>query len=128
VSFIENCGAYVQLKIRDLDNRENPIDYDGDVTKEQLIVALDKYKNLIFHDGYHDLILRNPITEDYIAFDEHGLISIYSKDDYTDTLNQLNVSYKADENLIYDFDHWHYGPANRSEDLKNLITELRLEA
>jgi hypothetical protein len=82
---------------------------------------------LFFYDGFHDLMLRRPETGDYIAFEEHGLVFIYTGDDYSDTLEELGLIYKSNEKLIYQFDHWHYRPANGRHDLKNLIEELGLE-
>ncbi|MEP7128802.1 MAG: hypothetical protein ABI729_08040 [Chitinophagales bacterium] len=126
-TFIDSSAAQLQIKILDFDDHENPLVFDGQSTKAKLIDALDKYEELVFHDGYHDLMIRRPETGDYIAFDEHGLIFIYTQDNYSDTLNKLGLAYKANEKLIYQFDHWHYRPANGKQDLKNLITELELE-
>ena len=125
--FIDQTLDELQIKIRDFDDRENPIDFDGQAAKANLKTTLDKYEEVVFHDGYHDLMLRRPETGDYIAFDEHGLIFIYTQDNYSDTLEELGLTYKANEKLIYQFDHWHYRPANGSENLKKLINELGLE-
>lgn len=125
--FIDQTLDEMQIKIRDFDDKENPIDFEGQATKSKLNATLDKYEEVVFHDGYHDLMLRRPETGDYIAFDEHGLVFIYTQDNYSDTLEMLGLSYKANEKLIYQFDHWHYRPANGRQDLKNLIDELGLE-
>jgi hypothetical protein len=125
--FIDQSLDELQIKIRDFDDKENPIDFEGQATKSKLKPTLDKYEEVVFHDGYHDLMLRRPETGDYIAFDEHGLVFIYTQDNYSDTLEKLGLSYKANEKLIYQFDHWHYRPANGRQDLKNLINELGLE-
>lgn len=126
-SFVDNTSEKLQIKIRDFDDRENPIDFSGQATKSKLKTVLDKYNEVVFHDGYHDLMLRRPETGDYIAFEEHGLVFIYTRDNYSDTLEKLGLTYKANEKLIYEFDHWHYRPANGRQDLKNLINELGLE-
>lgn len=125
--FIDKSLDELQIKIRDFDNKENPIDFEGQTTKSKLKPTLDKYEEVVFHDGYHDLMLRRPETGDYIAFDEHGLVFIYTQDNYSDTLEKLGLTYKEHEKLIYEFDHWHYRPANGRQDLKNLIDELGLE-
>lgn len=125
--FIDQSLGDLQIKVRDFDDKENPIDFEGLATKSKLKPTLDKYEEVVFHDGYHDLMLRRPETGDYIAFDEHGLVFIYTQDNYSDTLDKLGLTYKANEKLIYQFDHWHYRPANGRQDLKNLIDELGLE-
>lgn len=126
-SFIDNCSKGIQIKIRDFDDHDNPKDFDGQTTKSKLKTTIDKYEEVIFHDGYHDLMIRRPETGDYIAFDEHGLVFIYTQDNYSEILEKLGLTYKANEKLIYEFNHWHYRPTNGREDLKNLINELKLE-
>ena len=125
--FISRTSDELQIKIRDLDDKENPLEFEGQVTISRLKATLEKYDEVFFHDGYHDLMIRLPETGDYMAFDEHGLVFIYTQDNYSDTLESLGLTYKANEKLIYQFDHWHYRPANGRQDLKNLINELGLE-
>lgn len=125
--FIDNTSDELQIKIRDFDDHENPIDFSGQTTKSKLKTTLNKYKEVVLHDGYHDLMLRRPETGDYIAFDEHGLVFIYTQDNYSDTLEKFGLTYRVNEKLIYQFDHWHYRPSNGRQDLKNLINELGLE-
>lgn len=127
ISFINQSLDDLQIKIRDFDDEENPVDYQGQVAKSKLKSTLDKYEEVVLHDGYHDLMLRRPETGDYIAFDAHGLVFIYSQYNYSDTLERLGLAYKANERLIYQFDHWHYRSGNGRQDLKNLINELGLE-
>jgi hypothetical protein len=126
-TFIDSSDSDLQVKIRDFDDHENPIDFDGVVPQALLKSTLDKYEEVIFHDGCHDLMLRISKTGDYVAFDEHGLIFIYTKYNYSDILNKYDLTYKANEKLIYEFGHWHYRPATGSEDLNNLINELGLK-
>lgn len=125
--FIDQTLDGLQIKIREFDDKENPIDFDGQATKIKLKTTLDKYEEVVFHDGFHALMLRRPETGDYITFDEHGLVFIYTQDNYSNTLEGLGLTYNAKEKLIYQFDHWHYRPANGSENLKKLIKELGLE-
>ena len=124
--FIEQTKTDLQVKIRDLDDNENPKEFDGEVTKSQLLSLIDQYEALIFHDGFHELMIRRPSTGDYIAFDEHGLIFIYTKEDYSLPLVDYGLDYKSNQPLIYEFNHWHIRPATAREDLKRLIIELGL--
>ncbi len=125
--FINNSSDELQIKIRDFDDRENPIDFIGKATKSKLMTTLDNYNEVVLHDGYHDLMLRRPESGDYIVFDEHGLIFIYSKDNYSEILENFGLLYNAKEKLIYEFDHWHYRPANGRLELKEFISELNLK-
>jgi hypothetical protein len=126
LSFVNNAVDKLQIKIRDFDNPDNPRDFEGDVSKQQLRSVLDKYEELIFHDGYHDLMIRLPETGDYVAFDEHGLVFIYTDADYSDILKTCGLTHQPDQKLVYQYEHWHYRPKNAREDLKSLIKELGL--
>jgi hypothetical protein len=126
LEFIKNENE-LQVKIRDLDNADSPVDHDGRVTKQKLTEALNRFEEVIFHDGYHDLMIRLPGSGDYLAFDEHGLIFIYSQGNYPDILKKFGLTYKGDEKLIYQFNHWHYRPAKAEEELASLIKELDLQ-
>lgn len=125
--FINQASKEVQVKIRDFDNRERPIDYSGSLDKSQLHQLITKHEDVIFHNGYYDLIFRIPETGDHIAFDEHGLIFIYTDDDYSEILKNLKVEYRSNEKLIHEFHHWHYCMANGHEKLADMIKELKLE-
>jgi hypothetical protein len=125
--FIDESADSLQVKIRDFEDHENPVDFTGKVTKEDFKVALNEYEDVIIHDGYHDLMIRRPETGDYIAFDEHGLIFIYTQYNYSTILEDFGLTYKADEKLIYQFDHWHCRSANGRNDLNKLVKELQLE-
>mgnify|MGYP001208517390 CR=1 FL=1 len=124
--FINQSENDVQIKIRDLDNPEKPIDYSGILNKSKLHELMTKHDDVIFHNGYHDLMLRNPKTGDYVAFDEHGLIFIYTNKDYSEILKNLEADYRADEKLIYELNHWHYCLSEGREKLAEMIKDFEL--
>ena len=124
--FINQANNEVQVKIRDLDNQEKPIDYSGSLNKSALHKIMTEYEEVIFHNGYHDLMIRNPNTSDYIVFDEHGLIFIYTDKDYGQILMNLEAHHGPNEKLIYEFDHWHYCLSNGREQLTEMIKKLGL--
>jgi hypothetical protein len=124
--FVNQAAEAVQVKIRDLDNRDEPVDYYGRVNRSALHSLMTKYEDVIFHDGHHDLMLKVPETDEYVVFDEHGLIFLYTGKDYSEPLDNLHAVYSPNEQLIYEFDHWHYRMANGREQLKDLIEELGL--
>lgn len=124
--FINQSDYDVQIKIRDLDDADSPIDYLGSVDKSRLHKLITKHEDVIFHHGYHDLMLRHPDTGDYIVFDEHGLIFIYTNQDYSSILAGLKAPYKPNEKLIYEYNHWHYCLANGQERLNEMIRDFKL--
>ncbi len=125
--FINQSKNEIQIKIRDVDNPEKPINYSGTLNKSKLHELMTKHEDVIFHNGYHDLMLRNPETGDYIAFDEHGLIFIYTNQDYSEVLKNLNAEYKPEEKLIYEYNHWHYCLPKGQEKLAEMIKDFELE-
>jgi hypothetical protein len=125
--FINECTSEVQVKITDFENPDGPVDYYGSSDKPKLHQLMTKYEDVIFHNGFHDLMLRNPASGEYIVFDEHGLIFIYTSQDYAETLKNLHAEYKPDEKMIYEFSHWHYCMAGSKEKLAGMIAELGLE-
>lgn len=125
--FINQSKNDIQIKIRDIDNPEKPIEYFGAINKSILHEKMTKHEDVIFHNGYHDLMLRNPDSGDYITFDEHGLIFIYSSQDYSGILKNLKAEYKPNEILIYELNHWHYCLPEGREKLAEMIKDFELK-
>ena len=123
--FIGGASDDVLVKIRDL-REENPFDYSGSVKKNELLKFLEKYKDFLFHDGYHDFMAMIPETNEYIVFDEHGLIFIYTEDDYSAVFDDFGIKYKPDERLIDEFDHWHCGIPGGQTKMFEMIKEMNL--
>lgn len=99
ITFINSSEGDLQIKIRDSDNHENPQDYNGAGTKSDILNALEKHEQVIFHDGFHDLMLRRPETGEYITFDEHGLIFIYTEITIQKLWKNLDYLIKKMKNL-----------------------------
>lgn len=125
--FINKAVLTVEVKIRDFNDFKDGIDYFGSVAKSELHQLMTKYEDVLFHNGYHDLMILIPETEEYIVFDEHGLIFIYTSDTYETFLTNLRVKYQASKKLIYEFDHWHYCLPNGNNLLISFIDDLKLE-
>jgi len=125
--FINQSKNEIQIKIRDSDNPEKPIDYSGSLGKAKLHELMTKHEDVIFHNGYHDLMFRNPNSGDYVTFDEHGLIFIYTNQDYSGILKNLEAEYKPDEKLVYEFNHWHYSLPDGQEKLADMINDFELK-
>lgn len=125
--FINRAVSKADVKIRIFESPEEFIDYSGLVEKSALHLLMTKYEDVLFHNGYHDFMIRIPEIDEYIVLDEHGLIFIYSTKDYQEILHGLEAEYRPDEKLIYEFDHWHYCLAEGREKLLLLIGELQLQ-
>lgn len=125
--FINQQKESIQVKVVDFKNREETHEYLGLVQTKKLHELMTSYEQAIFHHGKHDLMFRNQDTGDVIAFDEHGLIFIYTDQNYETTLEDLEAAYKPKEKLIYELDHWHHSEAGSYEKLLAFIHEMNLE-
>lgn len=124
--FLEQINDTVQIQLVVI-NEEDEEQFFGDLNKNETLTILSKHSEVIFHHGFHDLMLRNPESGDYIAFDEHGLIFIYSNLDFRDYLNKLEIQYLPNEKIIYELNHLHYSIPNGNKLLNKLIEDLRLK-
>ena len=124
--FINQSKHSVEIKVIDLDSPDHPTDYSGELSKSRLHELMTEHEDVIFHNGYHDLMFRNPDTGDYIAFDEHGLIFIYTNEDYSAILKNLEAEYRPNEKLIYELNHWHYCLPEGQKKLAEMIKGFEL--
>ena len=125
--FINEISQKIEIKIRDFENKENPIDYSGMLEKNELHKFMLDFENAIFNDGAHDFMIKNNKTDEYIVFDEHGLIFIYTEKDYSETLNNLKAKHLPKEKLIYSYDHWHFRSEGTYKELKLMIELMKLK-
>jgi len=125
--FINQSKNEIQIKIRDFESYDKPIDYIGSLSKIKLHELMTKHEETIFHNGNHVLMLKNSESGDFIVFDEHGLIFIYTNQDYTDILIKLGAKYSPKQKLIYEFNHWHFCIEESEKKLKEMIKDFELE-
>lgn len=125
--FIDQSVDDVQVKIYDVEDINNPKEHEGSVTKVKLKAAIKQYEEVVFHNGRHDFMIRQPETDDYIVFDEHGMIFIYTQDDYTTILENFGLSFQPNKKLIESFNHWHYSSQNHGMNLQSFIASLELK-
>jgi hypothetical protein len=113
------------IKITDFENSGKRRTYEGEVVIKTLKTALEKYSSLLFTDGFHDFMVWRS-TAEYMVIDDHGLIVVYTKEDYSTIFAAYGIDFKENASLIYNEDHWHIRAKNGAEDLKALINELNL--
>ena len=124
--FINSIETIVELKIKSYEDPFNPIVYHGKQEKSRIHALMTEFEDVIFHNGYHDLIIQNPDTGEYIIFDEHGLIFMNLNTDYSDELKNLGAEFKQKEKLISQSFHWHHSSENLNEKLIEFINALGL--
>ena len=124
--FINSIDSIVDLTIRSYEDPFNPIVYRGCQEKNRIHVLLTEFEDVIFHNGYHDLIFRNPDTNESITFDEHGLIFMDTNTDYSDVLKNLGAELKQSEKLISKSFHWHHSSESLNERLFEFISVVGL--
>jgi hypothetical protein len=127
-AFIDRASETVAVKLRDNDDADQPTDYDGDVAPQHLKNVINAFEETVFYDGYTDLMIRLPESGDYVVFDQHGLVFVYTHDDYSEVLQQLENPFNPNEQLIYEVSHWHIRPAKARENLHLLVAELDLQS
>jgi len=127
LDFNEKSSNENQIRFHHLLDAEKPDIYTGLISKENFVEMLDKYNDMIIYYGFHDLMLRNSETGDYFAFDEHGLIYIYSVEDYKQILEEYGLEFKENQELNFESDHEHLSKVTDKQDLLSLIKEYKLQ-
>lgn len=116
----------LQVKIHVFETSEDFIEYAGVTLKEQIKSSISTHGDIFLKDGDNAFMLRRPDTGEVLAFDEHGLIFIYTAQDMSKELESFGAPYTANQKLIYQFDHWHVRPAHAEQSLHQVINELGL--
>ena len=124
--FIDRIQGDSLVRVVHGPDEDEPKIYEGMVGRERLKDLLAKHELVVFHDGGHDLMIKDAGSGDCLAFDEHGLLFLYCCEDMRDRMESFGLEYRADEKLIYEFGHWHVSPPNAPALLLEFITELGL--
>jgi hypothetical protein len=123
-----NCE--VLLKVHSGDSDDGSIIwkyYIGEPHGDRLLEAVDRNHNAVFHDGYNQILARNKINQNYLCFDDHGILYFYL-DSYDTILTALADFKKADDTskFIFAEGHWHYRPGEAEQLLTELTADLQL--
>ena len=98
----------------------------GGILYEDLKSVVESDADLFFHDSGFQFCLRIPESNDYFAYDDHGIFWIYSDGDdkrFLKALERAGLS-ERDAPLICDSAHWHVRPKNAEERLNIFIETL----
>ena len=52
--------------------------YHGNISRSRLIEAIQANEKYVFSDGMHQLCAKDPESDRYLAFDDHGVFFLYS--------------------------------------------------
>ncbi|MEJ1240311.1 hypothetical protein WBG78_19370 [Chryseolinea sp. T2] len=124
--FIESLTAIVEIRIKSYEDPFNPIVYSGNQERSRIQALMTEFEEVIFHNGYHDLIIQDPDAGECIIFDQHGLIYMNTNRDYSDNLGNLGAEFKQKEKLISQSFHWHHSSESLDEKLVEFINVLGL--
>ncbi|MEW6585492.1 MAG: hypothetical protein AB1442_07735 [Nitrospirota bacterium] len=96
----------------------------GGILYDDLKSVVESDEDLFFHDSGFQMCLRIPDSDDYFAFDDHGIFWIYSDDKrFLKALEKSGLS-ERDAPLISDSAHWHVRPKDAEERLNSFIEKL----
>lgn len=125
--FINKAKDNLNVKIVNFYDVDKGETFQGEISKSDLHLKMTEFEDVLFHNGFHDFMVMNPDTKEYIVFDEHGLIFIYTNEDYTEIFKNLNINLNNSAKLTYEFDHFHYIIPEGNNKLEKFINELNLK-
>lgn len=96
--------------------------YYAETSREKVLKSLDEYQDFLFHDGSHQFIVKNPHTNTYIKYDEHGVLFAFMNDFLIEeSLARYDIIPERTE-MIWEKEHSHFQPKD-SDDLFQCIVE-----
>ena len=117
----------ILLKISFEDEPEKFDRYYGKINKADFLLIIKENELYVFSDGNHQLCVRNPVSGDYIALDDHDILFIYSDLNENIEILKNNEFEERKEKLILEEGHWHVRPSNSEELSDRLIKKLNLK-
>jgi hypothetical protein len=101
--------------------------YHGLVNQSQLIHAIQENELYIFSDGMHQLCLKDPQSDRYLAFDDHGVFFLYSPlPEDVELFQSLGFNQRHAE-LIFSAPHFQCTPPDSDKLEKKFMTALKLK-
>ena len=101
--------------------------YMGTVDRHELVRIVKENETYVFSDGMHQLCLKDPGSDRYLAFDDHGIFFLYlplSED--MEIFKTLGFENRRAE-PIFGVPHFQHTAADSEKMEMNFITKLGLE-
>jgi hypothetical protein len=78
-NFPDTVEILLKIEVcRDSENRCQWSRFHGETNQSLLIRVIRENELYVFADGMHQLCLKDPNSDRYVAFDEHGIFFVYS--------------------------------------------------
>jgi hypothetical protein len=88
--------------------------------------AFAKFRKFLLCDSTHQFMVRNPDTGEYFAFDDYGVLWIYSENTKVVEVLTTRGFIKQVQPLIYEGAVWKFTAPNSSSQLRSLVDFLML--
>jgi hypothetical protein len=118
----------VLLKLREKESDDRFSRYMGAVERKALVETIRRNEPFVFSDGGHQLCVKRPDTDEHIAFDDHGVLFIYSQSPQLVALCRSGGFRRQRRKLIFADGHYHVRPKGAVELGRALVSELGLES
>jgi hypothetical protein len=101
--------------------------YMGTVHRNQLLEVVKANEPYVFSDGMHQLCLKDPASDRYLAFDDHGIFFLYLPlPEDSELFKTLGFEYRRAE-PIFGVPHFQHTTADSEKMEMQFITALGLQ-
>lgn len=129
-AFPEEVGVLIKVRVETSSTQPEAdkwVRFFGYCNKRAVQNALARFRKFIQCDSTHQFMVRNTDTGEYLAFDDYGILWIYSKDlKFIDILQERGFCEKKGQTLIYDGPSWRLTAPDSTGQLKQLVDFLML--
>jgi hypothetical protein len=101
--------------------------YYGKTSLSKLERTVKSNEKFLFQDGHIQVSIKRSDTGEYLTFDEHGVLYIYSNSDKFEKLCVKAGFEKKVEKLVSESGHWHILPKDSEKFKRNFISQLNLK-
>ena len=129
-SFPEEVGVLTKRRVEtEQPGREDEwVRFFGYCSNRVVETALSRFRKFLLRDSTHQFLFRNTETGEYLAFDDYGILWIYSEDKkFKDLLDRRGFCEKPGQPLIYDGPLWRLTAPDSADQMKELVHFLMLE-
>lgn len=130
-AFPEEVGVLIKARVETSSTQpeeEEWVRFFEYCNKRAVQNAVARFRKFIECDSTHQFMVRNTDTGEYLAFDDYGILWIYSEDPkFIDILQRRGYSEKKGQTLIYEGSIWRLTAPDSPGQLKQLVDLLMLQ-